>query len=64
MVSAARNEIEYLRATDGNGSHDAMLIQEMSRRLDALRRYDQYFCEADFHPKRLIRRLDPPRKAS
>jgi hypothetical protein len=42
------------------------LIREMSRRLDALRRFDQYFCDGDFRPHSsgLSWRPDSPNKAS
>jgi hypothetical protein len=52
MGFASRNEIEYLSSVDANGHNDCGLIHEMSRRLDALRQYDQYFCEADWRPCR------------
>jgi hypothetical protein len=51
MPFATRNEIQYLAAMDGKGNGDA-LIREMSRRLEALRRYDQCFSAADWHPRR------------
>jgi hypothetical protein len=43
MRSASLKEIEYLSAIDGK-QDDARLISEMSRRLDALRRFDQFCC--------------------
>ncbi len=52
MRFATVNEIEYLSSLGGNGAADVNLIQEMSRRLDALRRYDQYICDADLRPCR------------
>jgi hypothetical protein len=52
MQFATRHEIEYLSSMDGNGREDSKLIREMSRRLDALRRYDQCFDEADWRPRR------------
>jgi hypothetical protein len=51
MRFATRQEIEYLSAMDGNG-RDHKLIRELSRQLDALRRYDQCFSEADWRPSR------------
>jgi hypothetical protein len=51
MRVATRTEIEYLSSIDGHGM-DAKMIREMSRRLDALRRYDQCFDEADWRPPR------------
>jgi hypothetical protein len=52
MRFATRTEIEYLSSLDSQGDGDIKLIREMSRRLDALRRYDQCFCEADWRPRR------------
>ena len=51
MRFATRKEIEYLSSVDGQGGEDANLIREMSRRLDALRRYDQCFRKADWRPR-------------
>jgi hypothetical protein len=51
MSYSTRNEIEYLSSIGAQSSVDLQLIQEMSRRLDALRRYDQYFCAADWMPE-------------
>ena len=50
MRNAATNEIEYLGNLEGATAENPRLIREMSRRLDALRRFDQSFCEADFRP--------------
>jgi hypothetical protein len=50
MRFATSREIEYLNSFDGDTSRDAGLIDEMSQRLDALRRFDQYFCDADWSP--------------
>jgi hypothetical protein len=47
---AALNEIEYLNSLDAPGRQDIDLVREMSRRLDALRRYDQNYSEADWCP--------------
>jgi hypothetical protein len=52
MRFTTRNEIEYLSSIEANGRKDRSLVRELSRRLDALRRYDQYFCEADWQPRR------------
>jgi hypothetical protein len=41
------NEIEYLGDIEGTTNKNSRLIREMSRRLDALRRFDQSFCDAD-----------------
>ena len=51
MRSAARYEMEYLSASRGRNEDDANLAQELSRRLDALRRYDQLFGDADWRPR-------------
>lgn len=50
MRSGAKNEIEYLGHIEGAIAENPRLIREMSLRLDALRRFDQSFCEADFRP--------------
>jgi len=50
MRLATTKEIEYLGAVDGKTASDAGLIDEMSRRLDVLRRFDQCFCDEDWHP--------------
>ena len=50
MRSVIRNEIEYLGLNDGLVAADPKLIDEMCRRLDALRRYDQNFCDCDWRP--------------
>ena len=52
MRFAARKEMDYLSASRGRNTEDAGLIQELGRRLEALRRYDQYFCHADWRPRR------------
>jgi hypothetical protein len=44
------NEIDYLGDIEGATSNNPGLIREMSRRLDALRRFDQSFHEADCRP--------------
>jgi hypothetical protein len=50
MRSTTWNEIEYLGDIEGATAKNPLLIREMSRRLDALRRFDQSFCEADCRP--------------
>jgi hypothetical protein len=52
MRFAATKEIEYLSSRCGHGSEDTGLVEELSRRLEALRRYDQVFCHADWLPPR------------
>jgi hypothetical protein len=51
MKCAARYEMEYLDAARGRNREDASLAQELGRRVDALRRYDQYFSDADWRPR-------------
>ena len=50
MWPAAR-EMEYLGATGDGSLEDAQLAQELGRRLEALRRYDQHFCDSDWRPR-------------
>jgi len=50
MRSATSNEIDYLGAIEGATAENPRLIREMARRLDALRRFDQSFSEADCRP--------------
>jgi len=51
MRGAARYEMEYLGAARGRNREDAKLVQELGRRLDALRRFDQCFGDADWRPR-------------
>jgi hypothetical protein len=55
----AAHEMEYLGAARGEEVQDPSLARELGRRLEALRRYDQYFCDADWRPRR-----SPTRQAS
>lgn len=41
---------EHLGETQGIQNHDHDLLQDLSRRLDALWRYDQYIANADGKP--------------
>jgi hypothetical protein len=50
MRSVVPNEIEYLGDLEGATAENPRLIREMSRRLDALRRFDQSFSDADCRP--------------
>jgi hypothetical protein len=50
MRFATSNEIQYLGDIEGATTENPLLIREMSRRLDALRRFDQSFSEADCRP--------------
>ena len=53
MEFTARSEMEYLGSV-GRTSDDLSLIRDLSLRLDALRRYDQHFSDADWRPERVI----------
>ena len=50
MPPAAREEMEYIGAVWGRNAEDRTFVEELGRRLNALRCYDQCFCEADFRP--------------
>jgi hypothetical protein len=49
MTLAAESELEHLGKSCGCKDHDHDLIHELSRRLDALWRYDQYIANAQGH---------------
>jgi hypothetical protein len=49
MRWAAIHEMEYLHASRGR-TEDPQLARELGRQLEALRRYDQYLCNADWRP--------------
>ena len=57
MRSAISNEIEYLGDIEGATAKNPRLIREMAQRLDALRRFDQSFCEADCRPHATVATL-------
>lgn len=44
MLSVTRKEIEYLNCLQGKSPESPNLVSEMTRRLEALRRYDQDCC--------------------
>ena len=48
MTIAAERELEHLGETSGCANHDHDLVHELSRRLDALWRYDQYIANAEW----------------
>jgi len=48
MALAAERELEHVGETQGCADHDHDLIHELSRRLDALWRYDQYIANAEW----------------
>ena len=47
MTLAAEKELEHLGETQGAADHDHDMIHELSRRLDAIWRFDQYIANAD-----------------
>jgi hypothetical protein len=49
MTLAAENELEHLGESCGCKGHDHDLVHELSQRLDALWRYDQYIANAQGH---------------
>lgn len=46
MTLAAEQELKHVGETRGCADHDHDLVHELSRRLDALWRYDQYIANA------------------
>lgn len=50
MPLAAEKEMEHIGKTCGCAHHDHDLIHDLSRRLDALWRYDQYIANAEGKP--------------
>jgi hypothetical protein len=50
MALAAEKEMEHIGESRGCMDHDHDLIHELSKRLDALWRYDQYIANADSKP--------------
>jgi len=64
MRCAARKEMEYLGAIRGRNPEEASLAQELGRRLDALRRYDQYFCDGDWRPRSRRGKRAKPKESS
>ncbi|OYW13016.1 MAG: hypothetical protein B7Z55_17560 [Planctomycetales bacterium 12-60-4] len=49
MTLAAEKEMAHIGETSGCADHDHDLIHELSRRLDATWRYDQYIANAEGH---------------
>ena len=47
MTLAAEKEMEHIGESCGCADHDHDLIHDLSKRLDALWRYDQYIANAD-----------------
>jgi hypothetical protein len=50
MTLAAEKELEHIGETSGCPDHDHDLIHDLSKRLDALWRYDQYVANAEGKP--------------
>ncbi len=51
MALAAENELKHIGETQGIADHDHDLVHDLSKRLDALWRYDQYIANADGKPE-------------
>jgi hypothetical protein len=47
MALAAEKELKHIGETSGIADHDHDLVHELSKRLDALWRYDQYIANTD-----------------
>jgi hypothetical protein len=47
MATATAKSTEQMGKTQGAANHDHDLIQDLSQRLDALWRYDQYIANAE-----------------
>ena len=47
MHLAAEKELAHVGETQGAANHDHDMIHELSKRLDALWRYDQYIANAE-----------------
>lgn len=50
MTLAAEKELEHIGESCGCADHDHDLIHDLSKRLDALWRYDQYIANAEGRP--------------
>jgi hypothetical protein len=48
MSLAAEKELTHIGETSGLADHDHDLVHDLSRRLDALWRYDQYIANAEW----------------
>jgi hypothetical protein len=51
MPLAAEKEMTHIGETQGAADHDHDMIHDLSKRLDALWRYDQYIANAGKHPE-------------
>jgi len=50
MTLSAEKELQHIGESCGCADHDHDLIHDLSKRLDALWRYDQYIANADGKP--------------
>lgn len=50
MTLAAEKELEHIGETCGCADHDHDLVHDLSKRLDAVWRYDQYIANAEGKP--------------
>jgi hypothetical protein len=50
MALAAEKELKHIGESCGCADHDHDLIHELSKRLDAMWRYDQYIANAEGKP--------------
>ena len=48
-MTATEQAVEHIGETKGIANHDHDMVHELSKRLDALWRYDQYIANADGH---------------
>ena len=51
MTLVAEKELEHIGETRGINDHDHDVIHALSKRLDALWRYDQYIANAEEYPE-------------
>jgi hypothetical protein len=51
MPLCAEKELQHIGETRGCEDHDHDLVHELSKRLDALWRYDQYIANAEKKPE-------------
>lgn len=49
MPLSAEQELKHIGETKASADHDHDLVQELSRRLDSVWRYDQYIANAEGH---------------
>jgi len=49
MTQSAEKEYQHIGETAGCADHDHDLVHELSSKLDALWRYDQYIANAESH---------------